>query len=183
MTQQPAAPSLAGSPLPRITIVTPATSGDEHLEATLRSTIFQDYPNLEFIVIEDGTSSERRRILKKYEAHLSWQLCPPATELCAALNMAFAKSSGEILSWREFPELTPRNCFADLPGLSRMFRRCAGYGTNMRFKPYTALRAGIGRRKSSPSVTSGFLIRNAISMNRPRIDGRGALSSPVRVTR
>src|ERR1700716_3427886 len=74
--------------LPRITIVTPAFGDDEYLEATLRSVIFQDYPNLELIVIEDGTSSERRRILKKYEAHFSWQICPPATELCAALNMA-----------------------------------------------------------------------------------------------
>src|ERR1700738_913080 len=109
MTQQHGGTSLAGSPFPRITIVTPAISGDEYLEATLRSAICQDYPNLELIVIEDGTSSERRRILKNYEAHFSWQMCPPATELCAALNMAFAKSSGEILGWLEPGEMLLTN--------------------------------------------------------------------------
>src|SRR5260221_5597083 len=137
MTQQPGATSLAGSPLPRITIVTPATSGDEPFDATLRSTSFQDYPNLEFIVIEDGTSSERRRILKKYEAHLSWQLCPPATELCAALNMAFAKSSGEILGWLEPGDMLHTNSlyvigsvFASLPNIEWITGRPFSFSPN-----------------------------------------------------
>jgi glycosyltransferase involved in cell wall biosynthesis len=99
MTPSPS--SLAVSPYPRITIVTPALCGDAYLEATLRSVVYQDYPNLELIVIEDGASNERLRILEKYKAYFSWQRCPPGTELCAALNMAFSKSSGEILGWLE----------------------------------------------------------------------------------
>jgi glycosyltransferase involved in cell wall biosynthesis len=92
----------SGSPsLPRITIVTPAIAGDEHLEATIRSVVHQDYPNLEYIVIEDGANSERRRILRNYESKLCWRNCPAGTELCAAVNMAFANSSGEILGWLE----------------------------------------------------------------------------------
>ena len=89
------------TPSPRITIVTPAVADDEHLEATIRSVVHQDYPNLEYVVIEDGTSRERRRILQKYESTFSWQTCATGTELCAALNLAFAKSSGEILGWLE----------------------------------------------------------------------------------
>jgi O-antigen biosynthesis protein len=95
--------------LPRITIVTPAISGDELLEATIRSVVHQDYPDLEYIVIEDGTSGDRRRVLEKYESHLCWQNCPPGTELCAALNLAFAKSSGEILGWLEPGDLLHTN--------------------------------------------------------------------------
>jgi O-antigen biosynthesis protein len=87
--------------LPRITIVTPALAADEHLESTLRSVIYQDYPNLEFIVIEDGVSGERRHVLEKYHRHFSWQTCAPGTERCAALNLAFANASGEILGWLE----------------------------------------------------------------------------------
>ena len=137
MTQQPGGTSLAGSPFPRITIVTPAISGDEYLEATLRSVISQDYPNLELIVIEDGTSSERRRILKKYEAHFSWQMCPPATELCAALNLAFAKSSGEILGWLEPGDMLHTNglyvigsVFASLPNIEWITGRPFSFSPN-----------------------------------------------------
>src|SRR5260221_7899634 len=87
------------TPLPRITIVTPTLGDDRHLEATLRSVIHQDYPNLEFIVVGDDASGERRRVLEKYQSHFCWQSCAPRTELCAALNLAFANASGEILGW------------------------------------------------------------------------------------
>jgi glycosyltransferase involved in cell wall biosynthesis len=121
MTPQPGSTSGASSPYPRITIVTPAITGAEHLEATLRSVIYQDYRNLEFIVIEDGGSSEHRRILEKYESHLSWQICPPGTELCAALNMAFAKSSGEILGWLEPGEMLHTNGLQVIGGVFASF--------------------------------------------------------------
>src|SRR5579859_1953952 len=90
---------------PRVTIVTPALGGDEYLESTLRSVIYQDYSNLEFIVIEDGGSGARRSVLEKYQGRFSWEICPPGTELCAALNLAFSKSTGEILGWLEPGEM------------------------------------------------------------------------------
>ena len=96
MTSQPGSTSL-----PRITIITPAIGSEQRLEATIRSVIYQCYPNLEFIIIEDGASGEPREILQRYRSHFSWQTCPPGTDLCAALNMAFEKSSGEILGWLE----------------------------------------------------------------------------------
>lgn len=86
------------------------------MEATLRSVVYQDYPNLEFIVIEDG-SQERRRILEKYRERFVWQQCPPGTELCVALNKAFAKSSGEILGWLEPGEMLHTNGLAVIGGI------------------------------------------------------------------
>lgn len=87
---------------PGITVVLPVlAAAEQHLESAIRSVIYQCYPNLQFIVIEDGTSDERREILQRYRAHFVWQSCSPGTELCAALNMAFEKSSGEILGWLE----------------------------------------------------------------------------------
>jgi glycosyltransferase involved in cell wall biosynthesis len=109
--------SATGPTYPCITIVTPAIGADEYLEATLRSVIYQNYPNLEFIVIEDGTSCERRRILKKYESNFSWQICLPGTEVCAALNIAFAKASGEILGWLEPGDMLHVNGLAVIGGV------------------------------------------------------------------
>jgi O-antigen biosynthesis protein len=122
MTPQKDTSSLAASPFPSITIITPVIGDARHLEATIRSIIYQCYPNLEYIVVEDGTSNERHEILQKYRAHFRWQSCPPGTELCAALNMAFAKATGEILGWLEPGEMLHTNglhvigsVFASLP--------------------------------------------------------------------
>lgn len=95
--------------LPRITIVTPAVGDDEHLEATIRSVVHQDYPQLEYILIEDGTSEQRREIIAKYESRLAWRKCPANTEPCAALNTAFAASTGEIMGWLEPGEMLHTN--------------------------------------------------------------------------
>ena len=117
MTANPGSSSRADSRFPRITIVTPALGNAEHLEATLRSVVYQDYPNLEYIVIEDGASDEPRRILEKYQAHFCWLSCAAGTELCAALNMAFAKSTGEILGWLEPGEMLHTNGLAVIGGI------------------------------------------------------------------
>src|SRR6267143_1166900 len=111
-------PQSRSRPLPRITIVTPALGDDQYLEATLRSVVYQDYPNLEFIVIEDGASGEwRRRVLENYRSHFCWQSCAPGTELCAALNMAFANASGEISGWLEPGEMFHVNALAVIGGV------------------------------------------------------------------
>lgn len=99
----------ADSQLPRITIVTPAVGNDEHLEATIRSVVHQDYPSLEYVLIEDGTCEKRREIIARYESRLTWRVCAPNTELCAALNMAFAESRGEIMGWLEPGEMLHTN--------------------------------------------------------------------------
>ena len=95
----------SNSRLPRITIVTPALGNDDQLEATIRSVIYQDYPHLEYILIEDDTNEKRREITGKYDPHLTRRVCPPNTELCAALNRAFAESHGEIMGWLEPGEM------------------------------------------------------------------------------
>jgi glycosyltransferase involved in cell wall biosynthesis len=95
----------SNSHLPRITIVTPALGNDDQLEATIRSVVHQDYPHLEYIIIEDGTSEKRREIIRQYASRLTWRCCPANTELCRAVNMAFAESSGEIMGWLEPGEM------------------------------------------------------------------------------
>jgi glycosyltransferase involved in cell wall biosynthesis len=117
MTSQPGPSSLTASTVPRITIVTPVISDDRYLEATVRSIAYQGYPNLEFIIIEDGKSDERRRVLEKYRKYFCWQTCPPGTQLCATLNMAFAKASGEIMGWLEPGDLLHTNGLAVIGGV------------------------------------------------------------------
>src|ERR1700686_3107908 len=83
---------------PRITLVTAVHNGAAHLEETICSVLDQRYPNLEYIVVDDGSTDQTPEIIKKYEKNLAHQRQENAG-MYAALNAAFEKSSGEILGW------------------------------------------------------------------------------------
>jgi cellulose synthase/poly-beta-1,6-N-acetylglucosamine synthase-like glycosyltransferase len=83
---------------PRVSVVTAVHNGAAHLEETICSLLDQRYPNLEYIVVDDGSTDRTPEIIKKYEKHLAWRRQENAG-MYAALNAGFAKSSGEILGW------------------------------------------------------------------------------------
>jgi glycosyltransferase involved in cell wall biosynthesis len=84
---------------PKITVVTAVYNGAEYLEATLRSVLNQGYPNLEYIVVDDGSTDGTTEIIRKYEGELSCWFSQKNQGLYAALNAGFARSSGEIMGW------------------------------------------------------------------------------------
>ena len=57
---------------PRITVVTCSYNQGKFLEETLLSVINQSYPNLEYIVVDGGSTDNSVEIIRKYESHLAW---------------------------------------------------------------------------------------------------------------
>jgi len=55
----------------KITVVTAVYNGEEYLEATIRSIVNQGYPNLEYIVVDDGSTDRTAEIIRKYEPEVS----------------------------------------------------------------------------------------------------------------
>src|ERR1700738_3745253 len=84
---------------PKITLVTAVYNGEEYLEATMRSIVNQEYPNLEYIVVDDGSTDGTARIIRKYEREVSCWISQANQGLYAALNAGFARSTGEIMGW------------------------------------------------------------------------------------
>ena len=84
---------------PKITIVTPSYRHGHYLEETMRSVLLQNYPNLEYVVIDGGSEDESRQLLERYRGQLSYWVSEPDRGHAHALNKGFARATGEILAW------------------------------------------------------------------------------------
>lgn len=90
---------------PKITVVTPNFNHVDYLEDTILSVISQNYPSLEYIIIDGGSTDGSIDIIKKYERKLSYWLSEPDQGVYDAVNKGFAKSSGAILMWLNSDDL------------------------------------------------------------------------------
>lgn len=84
---------------PLISIVTPSFNQAQFLEATIESILSQNYPNLEYIIIDGGSTDGSIDIIKRYEKHLSFWCSEPDTGQYAAVNKGFSHATGEIMAW------------------------------------------------------------------------------------
>ena len=90
---------------PKISVVTPNYNGGRFLEKTILSVIDQDYPNLEYIIIDGESSDDSVEIIKKYEKRISFWMSERDDGLYSALQKGFDRSSGEIMAWLNSDDL------------------------------------------------------------------------------
>jgi glycosyltransferase involved in cell wall biosynthesis len=84
--------------LPSITIVTPSFQQVRYLERTIQSVLGQDYPNLEYLVMDGGSTDGSVEILKRYEGRCVWTSEKDAGQ-SDAVNKGLARAKGEIVGW------------------------------------------------------------------------------------
>jgi glycosyltransferase involved in cell wall biosynthesis len=87
-----------------ITIVTPCLNAERFLDETIRSVLEQDYPRIEYIVMDGGSTDGTLDILRKYENKLRW-LSGPDGGAADAVNRGFALGKGEILAFLNADDL------------------------------------------------------------------------------
>jgi len=88
-----------GHLLPRVTIVTPSYNQGRFIEATIRSILLQGYPNIEYIIIDGGSSDNSVEIIKKYEPWLAYWVSEKDRGQAHAINKGFARASGDIYAY------------------------------------------------------------------------------------
>ena len=87
------------SNLPKVSIITPSFNQGQFLEASIRSVLEQDYPNIEYIVVDGGSKDQSVEVIKKYQDRLTWWVSEKDKGHADALNKGFSHATGEILAW------------------------------------------------------------------------------------
>ena len=83
----------------KVSIVTPSYNQGQFIEETIRSVLLQGYPDLEYIVIDGGSTDNTKEILQKYHPWFTYYCSEPDGGQADALNKGFAKASGMILGY------------------------------------------------------------------------------------
>jgi glycosyltransferase involved in cell wall biosynthesis len=97
----------------------PSFNQGQFIEQTILSVISQQYPNLEFIVLDAGSSDNTVEIIRKYQSHITYWRSQADNGQAAAINEGFSRATGTIFCWINSDDMY-------IPGI---FRKIAGYLT------------------------------------------------------
>lgn len=85
--------------LPIITIVTPSYNQGAYLAEAIRSVLSQNYPKLQYLVIDGGSTDGSRSVIERYESKLDYWVCERDSGQSDALRKGFARARGGLLGW------------------------------------------------------------------------------------
>ncbi|HEX4410969.1 MAG TPA: glycosyltransferase family 2 protein [Xanthobacteraceae bacterium] len=125
--------------LPKISVVTPSFNQGRFIEQTIVSVLDQNYPNLEYVVMDGGSTDNTVDTLREYERYLDFWISAPDNGQAHAINQGFARSSGDILTWLNSDDryepgalMEVADMFRSSPGVDVISGRCRLWYGDMR---------------------------------------------------
>ena len=84
---------------PLVSIITPSYNQGRYIEETLQSVLKQDYPRIEYLVIDGGSTDNSVEVINKYRDRLAFFVSEKDKGQSDAINKGFKKATGEIIAW------------------------------------------------------------------------------------
>jgi glycosyltransferase involved in cell wall biosynthesis len=84
---------------PRIALVTPVFNSGRYIEQTIRSVLAQSYADLDYFIVDGGSTDGTIEVIRKYEGAISGWSSEPDKGMYDAINKGFARTRGEIMGW------------------------------------------------------------------------------------
>jgi glycosyltransferase involved in cell wall biosynthesis len=103
---------------PKITIITPSFNQAKFLEKTILSVLNQNYPNLEYIVVDGGSTDGSLEIIKKYDHQLTWWVSEKDNGQASAINKALRRSTGTWVGWQNSDDIYYNGVFHELASIA-----------------------------------------------------------------
>jgi glycosyltransferase involved in cell wall biosynthesis len=98
---------------PRVTIVTPSFNQGRFIEEAIRSILLQGYPDLEYFVLDGGSTDSTVEIIRKYSRWIDFWVSEPDRGQSAAINRGLRMGSGVYAAWINSDDMLCRNALAD----------------------------------------------------------------------
>jgi glycosyltransferase involved in cell wall biosynthesis len=103
-----------GQPWPKVSIVTPSYNQGRFIEECIRSVLLQGYPDLEYIIVDGGSTDETVDVIKKYEPWLTYWESKPDRGQSHAINKGLEKSTGKLFNWYNSDDVLAPNSLATM---------------------------------------------------------------------
>lgn len=116
-----------GKEWPRVSIVTASFNQGWAIEETIRSVLLQGYPNLEYIVMDGGSTDETLEILKKYDQFFDYWYSGPDQGQTSAMMEGFGRATGQIFGWMNSDDYYLPNALQELARLSTTQPDCLAW--------------------------------------------------------
>ncbi|UFH56356.1 glycosyltransferase family 2 protein [Spirosoma sp. KNUC1025] len=100
--------------LPKVSIITPSYNQGQFIEATIRSVLNQTYPNIEYIIVDGGSTDETMSVVEKYRDRIDIVIHEKDKGQSDAINKGFKLATGELVGWLNSDDVFYPDCVAEI---------------------------------------------------------------------